>query len=126
MANVFENMELASCCCKPDNFDLKSIRDRIDANRFKVIRTHKRQLPQFDYYMGPLYATDIVFEYDGQLYLLFADIVCEPYILAKWHRQIADVYPGLLKITDPTVTIEEDPLPLAQCECGRYTDTTLC
>ncbi len=96
-------------------------------SNYEIVKTYNRKLPQVDYYYKPLYAQDIIFSfndkglitetkkllsivllpeifliiekyYDREYYLLFANIVFEPYITNRWDRHIRDVFPFIMKL----------------------------
>lgn len=67
-------------------------------NKFKLLHTNRRILPQLDYNYKKMYVTDIIYRYKNNNYLLYANIVCKPYIMGKWHLHIDNLYPFLIKL----------------------------
>ena len=54
----------------------------------EIINIYDRKLPQLDYHCKFIHVADVVFKYKDEYYIIYANIICEPFITGKWYRNI--------------------------------------
>lgn len=69
-----------------------------NVNNCEIVNMYRRKLPQLDYNYKFMYVTDIIFKYKNEYYIIYANIICEPFIKSKWYRHIKKIKSYIQKL----------------------------
>lgn len=100
--SIWASVDTCSCGEADSLYEGKEMeklwKDTINPNNFKIINISSRKLPQLNYHLDHTKVSDIIFSYKDKNYVLFANIVCEPYFHGKWHRIVNSVHPFIKEL----------------------------
>ena len=95
--SIFNDVQCEHYTTLYDNEIMEELWKKI--NNCEIVNTYRRKLPQLDYNFNFMYVTDIVFKYKNEYYIVYANIICRPFINGKWFRYIDKIKSYIKKLS---------------------------